>query len=258
MTGTASRLACICAYDGAPFQGWQVQPGGTPTVQETIEDAFAKLSGGVVTRIHASGRTDTGVHARGQVFHVDPPREGYSPSKWQESLNGVLPRSIRILQVRHVDEEFHARFDAVEKEYRYFLYGGQVMPPDLRGYRVHIRAELDMERMREAAALFLGTHAFTSFSARRGDGEEDPVRTVSLSEIVEEPPGCFFRVRANGFLYKMVRRLTGALIDVGRGNLAVDDVVEALRHPSKQSTILTAPPQGLFLWEVQYPDLDED
>jgi len=258
MTSGNSRLACTVSYDGSEFQGWQVQPGGVPTLQQTIEEAFARLCGGETLRIHASGRTDTGVHARGQVFHVDPTRPDYDPGKWREALNGVLPASIRILNVRRVPETFHARFDALGKEYRYFLYQGAVMPPDLRAFRLHVRSPLDLEAMRAAAALWTGTHDFTSFSARRGDVEEDPVRSVTSAELLEQENGLCFRVSANGFLYKMVRRLTGALLDVGRGSLTCDDIAESLRHPSKQSTILTAPPQGLFLWKVQYPDSDED
>ncbi len=258
MSSPGSRLAFTVAYDGSDFQGWQVQPDGVPTVQETIEEAFAVLCGGERPRIHASGRTDTGVHARGQVFHANPARSGYEPDKWRESLNGLLPASIRILNVRTVPETFHARFDALRKEYRYFLFAGRVLPPDLRAYRLHVRSDLDLSAMQTVASHWVGTHDFTSFSARRGDGEEDPIRTVFTSEVLEQAEGLMFRISANGFLYKMVRRLTGALIEAGQGRLSCDEVLQALCTPSKQSTILTAPPQGLFLWDVHYSEHDED
>lgn len=251
-----ARYAMTVAYDGTAYRGWQVQPDA-PSVQETVEEAFARLCGGARPRIHGSGRTDTGVHARGQVFHVNPARRNYTPGKWREALNGVLPGDIRILRVRQVEASFHARYDVCRKEYRYFCHSGRVMPPDLRRYRVPVSA--DPEAMRACAALLRGRHDFTAFSAGRGGEEEvDPVRNLEALDLVPDAGGFFLRAVADGFLYKMVRRLAGALLRVGEGGLTPQDVEGFLRRPRREALVPTAPPQGLFLWKVDYGDTHEN
>ena len=246
------RYAMTVAYEGEAYRGWQVQPDA-PSVQETLERAFARLCDSDRPRIQGSGRTDTGVHARGQVFHVDPARDNYDPDKWREALNGVLPPDIRILRVREVAETFHARYDAVGKEYRYFLYPGRVMLPDMRRHRVRIAPTVDLDAMRAGAARLRGRHDFTAFSASRGGDEEvDPVRDLSVLDLIPDSQGIFLRAVADGFLYKMVRRLAGALIRVGEGGLTPDDLAEFLRDPRREALVPTAPPRALFLWNVDY------
>jgi tRNA pseudouridine38-40 synthase len=252
-----SRFAVTVAYDGTDFFGWQVQPNHR-SVQEEIESAFQLLCDGKRPRIHGSGRTDTGVHARGQVFHVDPSRKNYSPDKWRESLNGLLPQDIRILEVREVPADFHARYDAVRKEYRYYIFPARPMPPELRRTRLEVGHSLDWTRMQEAAEALQGRHDFTSFSAARGPEEADAVRTLYALELHPDPDGFYLRAVGEGFLYKMVRRLTGALLMVGGGELSVDAVTNLLMNPNRESCIRTAPPHGLFLWRVHYGAPDED
>lgn len=250
----SGRLAATVAYDGTGFQGWQVQPGAR-TVQEEIERAFERLCGGKRPRIHGSGRTDTGVHARGQVFHVDPERKTpYPPQKWLEALNGVLPPDIRIMDVRTVPAEFHARFDAVEKEYRYRIDTRPVVPPDLRFTRCPCRRTLDVEAMRAGAELLRGEHDFLSFSASRGAPERTTVRDLRRLEVVEEDEGLTLVAVADGFLYKMVRQLAGALLRVGSGELSLAELGDLVEVPERTHLAPTAPPQGLFLWNVRYPD----
>lgn len=248
----AARLAMTAAYDGTAYQGWQVQPG-TPTVQRAIEEAFGTLCGGTRPRIHGSGRTDTGVHARGQVFHVEPSRD-YPPAKWVEALNGLLPPDIRILEARGVDPGFHARFSAEGKQYRYYIHNHPVLPPDLRLYRTHVRRPLRLEAMRRAAGRLVGTWDFTSFSAGRGGPEESAVRTLRRLELMREENGDLCLIaEADGFLYKMVRRLAGALIRAGLDELSPDDIQALLDRPERNHLAPTAPPRGLFLWRVEYP-----
>jgi tRNA pseudouridine38-40 synthase len=254
MTSTSEnkRLACTVAYDGAGFQGWQVQPGKR-TVQEEIEKAFAVICDTPPPRIHGSGRTDTGVHARGQVFHVDPGR-ALTPDKWLEALNGSLPPDIRIMAVQEVAANWHARFDALSKQYRYFIYQAPVMPPELRGVRHHVRKSLDSARMNEAAALLQGKHDFLSFSANRGKPEQTTLRDLMECRLEIAGPEICLIARADGFMYKMVRQLAGALLRVGLGELSPQDIQTLLEQPERNHLAPTAPPQALFLWEVVYEE----
>ena len=247
---SSTRLKCTVAYEGSEFQGWQVQPGAR-TVQQVLEDAFATLQAGTSLRIHGSGRTDAGVHARGQVFHVDVERV-YSLDKWREALNAVLPRDVQILEASEVGGDFHARFDARDKEYRYFLWTGPVCPPDLRRVRHHVRVPLNLEAMQQACALLRGEHDFRSFSAVRVDVEEDTVRDVQVLDLVSSGEELILTAKAPGFLYKMVRQLMGALLRVGKGELTLEDLQDLLDHPRVGHEAPSAPAQGLFLWQVRY------
>ncbi|MDA3874706.1 MAG: tRNA pseudouridine(38-40) synthase TruA [Kiritimatiellae bacterium] len=246
------RLAMTVAYDGSDFQGWQVQPDRR-TVQEEIERAISHISDGARPRIHGSGRTDTGVHARGQVFHVDSHRD-YSEDKWREALNGVLPEDVRILNVKRVTPDFHARFDALNKQYRYLIYNHPVLPPDLRRYRLHVRTPLNIEAMQQAAERLRGEHDFRSFSANRGREEQTTVRTLYHLRIDIKGPEICLIAEANGFMYKMVRQLAGALMRVGLGELTLEDIQYLLDNPERTHQAPTAAPQALFLWRVTYPE----
>jgi tRNA pseudouridine38-40 synthase len=240
------------AYDGTDFQGWQVQPGAR-TVQEEIEKALGGVHEGIRPRIYGSGRTDTGVHARGQVFHVDS-RRGYSEPKWREALNGLLPTDIRILDVKRAAPDFHARFSAVSKQYRYFMYNHAVMPPDLRRYRLHVRAPMNVEAMQQATNRLRGERDFYSFSANRGREEQSTVRNLHQLRLEIDGPEICMVAEANGFLYKMMRQLAGVLVRVGLGELTVDDVQKLLDKPERNHQAPTALPQALYLWRVTYPE----
>lgn len=250
---TSNRFLFTIGYDGTAFQGWQVQPGRR-TVQGEIENVFAAFSGGAHVRPHASGRTDTGVHARGQCAHVDVPIARLDADRWVHALNGALPPDIRIYSARRVPPDFHARFDASRKEYRYFIHRNRILPPELRHYRLREPRRLDLAPMHAACRLLTGTHDFTSFSATRGYDETNTVRTLFELEILEAEDLLTVRAVADGFLYRMVRQLTGALLRVGRGELTLETISDLLAHPRRTAETPSAPPQGLFLWEVHYPE----
>ncbi|WFB34425.1 tRNA pseudouridine(38-40) synthase TruA [Kiritimatiellota bacterium B12222] len=247
----SKRIAATVAYDGAAFKGWQVQPGER-TVQGEIEKALAVLCPSECPRIQGSGRTDAGVHARGQVFHVNVVRD-FSDHRWQQALNGLLPDDIRVLKVRTVPADFHSRFDALSKQYRYFVYAEKAVPPDLRFTRTHIRKPLDMEAMKLGASLLQGEHDFLSFSANRGTVEESTVRTLYKMELIQTGPEICMVAEANGFMYKMVRQLAGALLRVGLGEMTPKDLQAMLDVPERNHLAPTAPAQALFLWYVTYP-----
>ncbi|MCC5845928.1 MAG: tRNA pseudouridine(38-40) synthase TruA [Verrucomicrobia bacterium] len=247
----AKRFLMTVGYDGTAFKGWQVQPGAR-TVQGEIEAGIARVSGGAAARIHASGRTDTGVHARGQTFHFDAPRPEFDAAQWVKALNGVLPEDVRMFAGRAVPADFHARFDAVRKEYRYFVFCGRVMPPELRFTRLREPAVLDFDAMRAACGVLTGEHDFRAFSAIRVAADENTVRRMHELSIQETEDGFYVRAVSGGFLYRMVRQLTGTLLRVGRGELTVEDVVRVLKDGVRTPDTVSAPPQGLFLWRVAY------
>jgi tRNA pseudouridine38-40 synthase len=249
-----TRYLMTVGYDGTAFNGWQVQPGAR-TVQGEIEAAITRLSGGAAVRIHASGRTDTGVHARGQTFHFDAPRADFDAARWVRALNGVLPEDVRIFDGRPVPAALHARFDVLRKEYRYFVFRGRVMPPELRFTRLREPGELDLSAMRAACEVLTGEHDFRAFSAIRVDADENTVRTLEALSIEESGDELVVRAVAGGFLYRMVRQLTGTLLRVGRGDLGVEDVRRLLREGARTPDTVSAPPHGLFLWRVTYPEI---
>ena len=244
------RLKVTVSYDGTEFQGWQVQPNAR-TVQEEIETAVAKLEPSPGSRISGSGRTDAGVHAKAQVFHVDITRE-FSEEKWRDAFNGLFPEDIRAMEVEKVSEDFHARFSATGKQYRYFIHTAPSCPPYLRQLRHHVRRPLHLQHMKEAAALLTGTHDYRSFSAIRIAADENTVRTVRRLEIIEHDSELEIIAEAEGFLYKMVRQLVGAMIRVGLGKMSLAELTDLLENPQVSQDAPSAPSRGLFLWEVFY------
>jgi len=238
------------SYDGTDYSGWQAQAGEN-TVQQKVEEALAVLFR-EPSRLHASGRTDRGVHARAQEAHFSTEEPFSRPHKLGRALNALLPDTIRIQRAVPVDEAFHARFSAIGKEYRYFIWNGEVMPPFLRKYRLHARRKLNVEAMRAAAVHLQGTHDFAAFSANPKREVSSTVR--SLTELTVSKKGNEIQLRAvaNGFLYKMVRSLAGGLVRVGRGELEPADLTRILESKERTACIPTALPQGLFLWKVMY------
>jgi tRNA pseudouridine38-40 synthase len=246
------RLKCIISYDGTQFSGYQVQPGKR-TVQGEIEKALTKLNKGAHIRVSASGRTDAGVHARGQVIHFDTSLE-IEPSRWQIALNSLLPDDIAVSSAEIVQQEFHARFDAAGKEYRYFLLLSKHRDPFQRNYAYQYPLVLNYDAMREASKHLLGTHDFTSFCSAKTE-VEDRVRTLKEIDFYEENGMLIFRFVGNGFLYNMVRILVGTLLEVGNGRRAADTMQGLLASKDRTLAGKTAPGHGLYLWQVFY---DED
>jgi tRNA pseudouridine38-40 synthase len=237
------------AYDGSGYAGWQVQPNGV-TVQEKIESALSTLTGQTV-KVHGSGRTDQGVHGREQVVHFDLTMSLVAPS-FLRSMNAILPPDIRVWAVRRARPDFHARRSARCKEYRYFIWDGAILPPFLRHYRAHVRTRLDHKAMAEAARLLVGQHDFAAFTANPNRQVDSTVRTLQTLEVRRRGSEVVIVARADGFLYKMVRSLAGFLIRVGEGAALPQDATRILASGERTARVPTAPPEGLFLWRVQY------
>jgi tRNA pseudouridine38-40 synthase len=244
------------AYDGSGFLGWQLQRAGAGrTVQAVIENALARLAGGVRVAVAAAGRTDAGVHALGQVVSFELPRD-MEPDALAGALNGILPEDVRALAACRAPAGFHARRSAVSKLYRYVLDCGAVLLPQRRRFVGWIPGALDEVAVGEAAALYLGRHDFASL-ASAGGRTKTTVRTVSRSEAVLERSELVYEVEADGFLRRMVRSMVGGLVSVGRGALAVEALARALEARDRRAWPPPAPACGLTLVSVRYPpDLD--
>lgn len=242
------RWKCVCAYDGQPFAGWQSQAGGR-AIQDILEERLARIFHTPV-RIHGSGRTDAGVHARAQVFHFDA-AWGHGPDKLLAALRHRLPSAIQIKTVRPSGAKFHSRFDATGKRYTYHVHLGDAEPFE-RPYCWPVFRPLDFAAMQQAAAVLVGRHDFRTFTALNGREREDTVRDLRRLELVKRGPRIRVIAEADGFLYKMMRSLVGALVSVGEGKLTPERVKTMLTSRTRTAAILTAPPQGLFLDKVFY------
>jgi tRNA pseudouridine38-40 synthase len=246
-----TRFRLTVSYDGTAYAGWQVQPNGV-TVQETLEQVLQGLVG-VPVKLHGSGRTDQGVHARGQVAHVDLVTR-MDAAALLRALNARLPPDIRVHAVRPVVADFHARRSAISKEYRYFVWNDPILPPERRLYVGHCYRPLNLAAMQQAAARFVGEHDFASFTANPDRLVESTVRQVFLFRVRRQGSLLCFRVRGSGFLYKQVRSMVGFLLRVGEGAEAPEAVAALLaQRAPRTARVPTAAPQGLFLWQVFYP-----
>jgi tRNA pseudouridine38-40 synthase len=247
-----ARLKLIVAYDGAPFSGWQSQRNGNG-IQDHVERAIEQICSKPV-RVHGAGRTDAGVHALAQCAHVDLPARRYGAERWRSALNGVLPPAIRIMQCRFVAESFHARFSAKGKLYRYRIWNGEVLPPLENGRAWHVSDLIDRSTLAAAAALFAGRHNFVSFAANRGAPVDDTTRTLRTIRVRHSGPLLSIEFEADGFLYKMVRLMVGALVEVGSGKQSPDGIYSRLHHPKHRFSHArnVAPAGGLFLIRVRY------
>jgi len=245
-----SRWKCVCAYDGTEFSGWQTQPS-CDAVQDVIEAALEKILKQKI-RIHGSGRTDAGVHALGQVFHFDADWK-HGSEKWIAAMRSLVPDAIRFESIELVDDDFHARYSAKGKRYLYRLHVSQADPFETR-YMWSLRYSLDLEAMRAAGRALLGEHDFSAFAAENGSGAdgENPVKKFRAFEVAEKDSEIRLIFEASGFMYKMVRSLTGALVRVGEGRLSPDAFAGILESKTRTKDVVTAPPHGLFLERVLY------
>lgn len=252
MASEALKFKLIIAYDGAAYQGWQVQKVGTG-VQELIETALAKLFPSK-PRLVSSSRTDTGVHAVGMVAHFEVPRTEFRMPQRRLALaiNASLPADISILKAARVAETFHARFDASGKQYRYLVWNSPTMNPLVRTQAWHVPRPLDLKVMRAAAQDFVGRHDFRSFTANRGDNLEDAVRTLTKCEIKRSGALLTFIIEGEGFLYKMCRGIVGTLVQIGYGRFPATEVRAMLAHKNRCVAGMNAPAHGLVLWKVFY------
>lgn len=242
------RLKVTVAYNGANFVGWQRQSKGR-TVQKTIEDVISVILN-QPTEITASGRTDSGVSALGQVFHFDSDFN-ISPQQWQKALNTQLPDDIYIKDVCAVSDDFHARYNVISKRYDYCIQTGDY---DVFSYPFiyQLNRSLDLDKMRECAAMFVGEHDFTSFNATPLETLPYQIRTIKRLDIVDEKDKVRLIFEGKGFLRYMVRMITQVLIEVGLGRLNSQDIQSMFDLNNKQACKLNAPAQGLVLVEVRY------
>ena len=240
------------AYDGTDYTGWQVQANGV-AVQEVVERAIGRILG-EKARVQGSGRTDSGVHALGQVAHFQIPKaKAKIPlANLRRALNGALPQDVRVLKVERAAPGFHARFQAHAKTYRYQFYCGEVMDPFMRRWAAHWPRPLDVAAMRRAARVLAGRHDFAAFSANPRREQETTVRTLKRLSVARRGKLVTITATADGFLYKMVRSLAGALLKVGSGRLTAADIARILASKTRTALVETAPPQGLFLLKVKY------
>lgn len=243
------RYKCIVAYDGTQFAGYQVQPNKR-TVQWELEKTLSSMHKGEEIKVFASGRTDAGVHAMGQVIHFDSILN-LPEDRWLKALNAMLPADIAILGVEETEEVFHARFNSVRKEYRYKLSLSKTRDPFSRNYAWHYPYNLDISLMRQAAEQLIGTHDFTSFCSAKTE-VKDKIRTVEEISFILENDQLTIRFIGNGFLYNMVRIMTGTLIEIGSGKRKLDEIESILNAKDRTKAGKTAPGQGLYLWKVDY------
>ncbi len=241
------------AYDGTDFHGWQIQPGSR-TVEGVLEAALSDLEGAPVD-VHGASRTDQGVHAFGQSASFVS-RSRIPIEKYSEALNGRLPRDLRALSARLAPPDFHARYSAVGKRYRYSIDRSAVPGIFTARHSLHYPDPLRLPEIRIAADHLVGEHDFSSFQCESGDKTPSPIRQVDAIGVSEEGPFLHFDVWGRSFLYKMVRSLVGTLLEVGRGRWRPDRIPEILAARDRSSAGPTAPGHGLILWAVYY-DLTE-
>lgn len=245
------RLRLTVAYDGGAFRGWQSQVQGD-AVQDHLEKALSAVCQVRRVIVHGSGRTDAGVHALAQVAHADvPDRARHTPERWAGAINARLPDGIRVLEVRFASDAFHARFSTTGKVYRYRLWNSQVLHPFERGRVWHRPGPLDLDLLRRLSQLYLGEHDFFPFSANRGVPSVTTVRTIRRVTVRRQRELLTLEFEGSGFLYKMVRLLTGTLVRCAQGR-ADPDWIPRLLAGKAGKTSFAAPAEGLFLLRVLY------
>ena len=248
------------AYDGAPFAGWQSQSHRN-TVQDHLERAFERVTSEVM-RVHGAGRTDAGVHALAQCAHVDVLK--FLPAdRWIKALNALLPPAIRVLRCRYVLQEFHARLSAKGKIYRYRIWNAPILPPFEYRRAWHTGQPLDLNILKSAARHFVGTHDFAAFAANRGKsasrtdssrGEPEPstIRTINNVRVQKKGPCVTIDFDGDGFLYKMVRLIVGALVRCALAEMRIEEITSRLYSGKIGSARFAAPAEGLYLVRVRY------
>lgn len=244
------RYALGIEYDGSGFFGWQAQRR-SPTVQETLEDALSRVADHKVSLVCA-GRTDTGVHASGQVAHFDTTSRRRERS-WILGANSKLPDTVSVLWVQPVSEDFHARFSACSRSYRYTIFNRWIRPALYNGKVSWFRKPLNEERMHRAAQALLGEHDFSSFRSS-GCRARHAVREVQAISVHREGAWVQLDISANGFLYHMVRNIAGSLIDIGSGERPQEWMAELLAGRDRRKAGVTASPEGLNFRSVRYPE----
>lgn len=238
------------SYDGTNFAGFQIQPKQR-TIHGEIEKALKKIHKGKHVRIQASGRTDAGVHAKGQTFQFESSYD-IPESNWKQALNTLLPNDLTIDDVQRAPIDFHVRYDVQETEYRYYVWNDSKHDVFKRNYFYQFPYKLNIPRMQEACRYLEGEHDFTTFSSAKATTKGSKIRTLSNVTCKQHGSEIEFVFRGNGFLYHMVRIIVGALIDIGQERRLPEDVPVLLAQKDRQLLGETVPPEGLYLWDVTY------
>jgi tRNA pseudouridine38-40 synthase len=245
-----SNIRLTIAYDGARYAGWQIQKNAK-TVQEEIEKALKKILKEKV-RLAASGRTDSGVHARGQVANFKT-KKNFPPKRLQKALNSNLPKDISVTGIKKVASGFHSQYDAKSKLYRYTILNGRIEDPFLRNYYYRTPYKLNASLMRKEAKCLLGRHDFKSFQAKSAlSSIKNTRRTIKRITIKKDKPFVYIDIEADGFLYNMVRNIAGTLIEAGRGYFPKGSMRKILRLRDRRKAGPTAPAKGLTLIRIKY------
>ncbi|TDQ40138.1 tRNA pseudouridine(38-40) synthase TruA [Thiopseudomonas denitrificans] len=253
MTAAAvSRIALGVEYNGTAYYGFQLQNNDLPTLQGELERALTTVAGGEPVRLVCAGRTDAGVHACEQVLHFDTPVVR-KPAAWLFGSNRYLPRDISVVWVKQVPEQFHARFSAKRRRYRYVIHSDPVRPALLRDGVTWTHKQLDVCKMNQAARFLLGTHDFSSF--RDSDCQaKSPVKTLDGIRLTQYGRFIVLDIRASAFLHHMVRNIAGTLMRIGAGDKPVEWMRQVLQARRREVAGVTAPPYGLYLVQVEYPE----
>lgn len=246
------NVKLILAYDGSRYRGWQKQGNTECTVQGELERVLFHITG-TQTEINGSGRTDAGVHARGQVANFEL-SSNMEEKELLYRLNRELPEDIRVKKVQFVERSFHARLSATGKQYVYQIWNDDVPSVFERKFVYPVAEPLDLKRMQDAVDLLEGTHDFRSFTSDK-NMEKSMIRTIHHIMIIEEGKKIIISYEGDGFLYNMVRIMTGTLIEIGLNQRQVSSIEEALQKKDRQLAGFTAPPQGLFLEKVFYEQI---
>jgi tRNA pseudouridine38-40 synthase len=242
------RLRLIIAYDGRPYSGWQSQTSAN-TIQDILEAALEKVAKRHIA-VHGAGRTDAGVHALGQCAHADV-FATMTPGEWQRALNANLPPAIRVMKSSRASPNFHARFSAKGKVYRYLIRNGPILPPEEFGRVWQVPQPLQLDLLRQALGQLLGPHDFRAFSAQRGKRPIDTIRTIQKVSLAHRGQLLTLTFQGDGFLYKMVRMLTAAIVRVAQSRETLESLRSRLKIGAPKSNHV-APPDGLTLMRVLY------
>lgn len=244
------RIALVVEYDGSQYHGWQAQPG-LHTIQLALEQALSKVADENIS-IVCAGRTDTAVHATNQVIHFDSEKER-SIRAWYHGANSFLPKDICVKWGKEMPQEFHARYSAQSRRYRYVIYNGSIRPALLRSNMTWQYRQLDHRLMHQAAQSLLGERDFTSFRSVECQSKT-PMRTIHTIQVTRVSDLILIDITANAFLHHMVRNIAGVLMAVGSGKQAVEWVFDVLESKDRRKGAETAPPYGLYLVQVNYPE----
>lgn len=245
------RFAIGIEFSGAHYRGWQTQQSGVISVQETIEKVLSKVANESIM-LHGAGRTDSGVHATNMVAHFDS-HAIRSIDGWLMGSNSQLPKDIAILWIKAMDIEFHARFKAQARRYRYVVYNSSVRPALMHKQVTHVYCSLDIRKMMEAAKKFEGTHNFESFRATACQSHQ-PVRTVSHCRLIQHGAYLVLDIQADGFLHHMVRNIMGCLIEIGQGMYEINHIDTIFEAEDRKAAGVTAPADGLYFIHADYPE----